>query len=185
MNKILWFIVAIMSFATVFLLITDGEISVPSINIGSENEEIVVTEEVEEDVIDIEEIATEEVVESEPIESVTAQIPEPTPVPVVKALPTHDEDGNIIVRYTTYGFDPQTIEVEPGDAVRFLNTNISSMWVKAQAHPTAEYFEYASLNQGRSSYMGESYVFTFTQVGSWGYINLNKDTHKGVIIVVE
>lgn len=98
---------------------------------------------------------------------------------------TYDENGNVIVRYTSNGFAPSVVEIEPGDAVVFVNDNILPMWVKAQAHPTAEYFEYASLNQGRSSYRGEEYIFTFTQKGSWGYMNLNKESHRGVVIVTD
>ena len=184
MNKILWLLVAGLSLTAAFLLITDSEIKIPFINSEASEEEI---SEANEENNDSDDNVSEKEDSIVKVPTTPANQPkvEPKPAPVVETPAVRDEDGNWIVRYTTYGFDPQTIEIKPGDGVRFLNNNISTMWVKAQAHPTAEYFEYASLNQGRSSYLGESYIFTFTQLGSWGYSNLNKNSHKGVVIVAE
>lgn len=185
MNKILWFIVFVLAGVSIYLYVTDGKISTPNTDTSA-------TEETSTDDTDTNkntDAKTSEAVNSNPVTTVTPSKPNPAPVPTPTPAPAprpaRDEDGNIIVRYTSYGFDPQSVEIAPGDAIRFLNTDISSMWVKAQEHPTEEYFEYAALDQGRSSYMGESYVFTFTKVGTWGYTNLNKDKHKGVVIVVE
>lgn len=98
-------------------------------------------------------------------------------------LATHDEDGNIIVRYTTYGFDPKRVNIYTGDGVHFINTNILPMWVKAVDDPRKDYAEYASMNQGRSASQGGSYIFTFTEKGSWNYYNVNNEEHGGSVRV--
>jgi plastocyanin len=184
MNKLLAFLVVVFAATTLYLVLTQEEksidVSLPEFSLGSDDADDAAVE--QEEVA--QEAETAAAAAPAPSAPVVSAPPAPTPTPK-PTLATHDADGNVIVRYTTYGFTPQTVEIKPGDAVRFINNNILPMWVKAQEHPTAEYFEWASLNQGRSSYQGESYIFTFTQPGSWGYTNLNKDEHKGAVIVLE
>jgi hypothetical protein len=59
------------------------------------------------------------------------------------------------------------------------------MWVKAIDDPRKrdDYAEYAPINQGRSSYQGDSYIFTFTHYGTWKYYNVNNEEHGGYVRV--
>jgi len=97
--------------------------------------------------------------------------------------PLRDEDGYYIVRYTSSGFEPFTVDIKLRDTVRFINESSRPMWVTAHDHPTAEDQYYPSFNQPHSVPKGGEYVFTFIDAGVWGYKNLLNEKHLGAVVV--
>ena len=94
-------------------------------------------------------------------------------------------DGStVIVTYTDSGFIPPVVEVRAGGNVTFINSSSKPMWVTSENHPTAKGQIYRGFDQGKSVAKGETYTFNFTQVGVWGYKNLNLDKHLGAISVI-
>jgi len=100
---------------------------------------------------------------------------------------THD------VGYTDTGFMPKELTVKVGDTVRWTNNNSTQMmWVGSAMHPDhivyggtplAQHCPDADNNdfdQCENGQKGESWSFTFTKEGAWGYHNhsFNKDFGK-------
>lgn len=112
------------------------------------------------------------------------------PVPVVTKLPQTDigevdlDSSMVIVTYTDSGFIPPVVEVVAGNSVTFINSSTKPMWVTSENHPTAKGQVYPGFAQGKSVSKGGTYTFNFTQVGVWGYKNLNLEQHLGAISVI-
>jgi plastocyanin len=105
------------------------------------------------------------------------------PAPVAKPLPvapTASED-RFIVHYTASGFNPKTIEIKRGEAIKFVNDTNQSIWVATNDHPT--HTLYPGFDQGKSAGKGGTFIFTFTEAGSWKYHNHNKPSDQGTIVV--
>lgn len=94
-----------------------------------------------------------------------------------------DGDNATIVEYTDKGFSPFITEVNAGDDVTFVNHSHGALWVTTQNHPTAGDQGYPEFDSGRSLSRGETFVFTFTKEGAWGFYNLNNEHHLGTIVV--
>lgn len=98
-------------------------------------------------------------------------------------LTSNDDDTAVVVEYTDAGFSPFITEVRVGDDVTFVNHSHGALWVTAKNHPTAKDQEYPEFDSGRSLSRGETFVFTFTKEGAWGFSNLNNQHHLGTIVV--
>ena len=107
--------------------------------------------------------------------------PTPTPTPPPAAF----EPGMVMVTYTDLGFIPPVVQVTAGGSINFINSSSKPLWVTSVSSPTAEFEVYRGLDQGKSISTGGSYVFSFTQIGVWGYTNLNQESHLGAVFVVE
>ncbi len=111
--------------------------------------------------------------------------PSSTPAPVVQKMPpVVVEPGVVVVTYTDSGFIPPVIEVRAGGSVTFVNASSKPLWVTSENHPTAKAQLYRGFDQGKSMSSGETYTFNFTQVGVWGYKNLNLEKHLGAVSVI-
>jgi|GEM_PF-3184169 len=111
--------------------------------------------------------------------------PKPKPAPVVKPAPVSLDPSVVIVTYTDSGFIPPVVEVTAGGSVTFINSSSKPLWVTSENHPTAKAQIYRGFDQGKSVPSGGTYIFNFTQVGVWGYKNLNLGDHLGAVSVVE
>ena len=87
------------------------------------------------------------------------------------------------VVYTDSGFSPFLVELTAGEEIEFVNKSSGGLWVTTKQHPTAGDQSYEAFDTGRTLKQGETFVFAFTQLGTWGYKNLNNDAHLGAVVV--
>ncbi len=98
--------------------------------------------------------------------------------------PTPDTTSNQTtgtVTYTDSGFTPSGLTVKVGTTVTFKNTSSSDMWVASNPHPT--HTDLPGLDAKKNIAPGDSYTFTFTKVGSWGYHNHLNPAQGGIVTV--
>lgn len=105
------------------------------------------------------------------------------PAPVSKPLPPAPQasEDRFIVRYNASGFSPKSIEIKRGEAIKFVNDTNQTMWVASNDHPT--HTLYPGFDQGKSVGKSGTFIFTFTEAGSWKYHNHNKPGDVGTIVV--
>jgi plastocyanin len=89
--------------------------------------------------------------------------------------------GGTVVRITDDGFEPSTLTVSSGDTVTFENESSDDSWPASDVHPTHQ--EYPGFDSKKPILSGESYSFTFTETGSWGYHNHLEPDVTGTIVV--
>jgi len=89
--------------------------------------------------------------------------------------------AEVTVHYTGTGFVPSNLSVKLGATVTFINDSDASMWVASNPHPV--HTNYPEFDAKRAYIKGESYSFTFTRPGSWGYHNHLRPSDGGTIIV--
>lgn len=98
---------------------------------------------------------------------------------------------DIIVAYNSEGFEPKSVTINKGQTVRFINESSRGMWVGSDNHPTHTNYPGKSAGDCLGSSFdtckgiapGESWSFTFDEVGSWGYHNHTQAGHRGAVIV--
>lgn len=99
------------------------------------------------------------------------------------------------IEITGTGFNPKTIEINKGDKVNFVNVGTSNVWPATTVHPSHKAYPGSNINKCNTDEenlifdackiisAGESYNFTFNEIGTWRYHN-HLDTGKtGTIIV--
>ncbi|MEK7570358.1 MAG: cupredoxin domain-containing protein [Patescibacteria group bacterium] len=84
------------------------------------------------------------------------------------------------VSVTAAGYSPATITVKAGTTVIWTNRSGDTVRVASDPHPT--HTDLPGLESSNLS-NGETYSFTFTQVGTWGYHNHFSPTTRGTVIV--
>lgn len=114
-----------------------------------------------------------------------------TPIPV-------EPDGGIgstpaaVVHYTSAGFSPASVSVKVGDTVRFVNDTSLDMWIGSNDHPEhsgysgTERKDHCPDTSGTAfdqCSVGDTFEFTFTKAGTWGYHNHKVEEDTGTIIV--
>jgi plastocyanin len=87
------------------------------------------------------------------------------------------------ISYTDSGFEPANQDVVAGQTVRFVNNSSVSMWVASDDHPT--HTDYPEFDSKQGVGPGETYDFTFEEVGKWGYHDHLNDEFKGSITVTK
>ncbi len=92
-----------------------------------------------------------------------------------------DQATENLVTYTDAGFAPQVLRIQQGKTVQFRNDSTGKLRVASDPHPF--HTALPGFDAGRDFAPGETYVYTFTQAGSWGYHNHLKSTDQGTIVV--
>ena len=89
-------------------------------------------------------------------------------------------EGNV-VEISEAGFFPQTIEINQGESVIFVNTENEKHWPATNVHPTHKGYpgsdiskcgseeENAIFDSCKGLQQEESYTFIFNEEGTWGY----------------
>ncbi len=85
------------------------------------------------------------------------------------------------VRYSSSGFAPATLTVSVGGTVSFMNGSNTNMWVASDPHPIHN--DYPDFDAGRGYAPGDTYEFTFTKTGTYGYHDHLNPTRGGTIVV--
>ncbi|MBS3060350.1 MAG: hypothetical protein J4432_02480 [DPANN group archaeon] len=94
------------------------------------------------------------------------------------------------------GFSPGVLTVKKGDTVTFTNTGSRGIWPASEVHPVHNAYPGSGIQKcfsgGDTSMIfdacgdispGESYSFTFNEVGTWQYHDHKQVGNKGTIIV--
>lgn len=89
--------------------------------------------------------------------------------------------GGNIVFITDDGFDPPSLTVSSGTTVTFENDSSDDSWPASDVHPTHQL--YPGFDAEKPLLPGETYEFTFTKTGSWGYHNHLEPDVTGTIVV--
>ena len=111
------------------------------------------------------------------------------------------EDGGevmeSVITYTDDGFSPAELTVEAGTEVTFVNSSSRNFWPASAMHPTHKVYPGSGIEKcgtdGAGAIFdacvgiapGASYVFTFNEVGEWGYHDHLRSSEFGRVIVTE
>lgn len=105
--------------------------------------------------------------------------PTPTVATSTEVSPTV-QAGNVVT-LTTSGFSPASITIKSGQSVTFVNNSSALARVASDPHPIHNGL--AGFDDLKGSNTGESYSFTFTKTGTFGYHNHLSPSTKGTVIV--
>ena len=91
--------------------------------------------------------------------------------------------GSTEIDITGTGFSPSTITVKSGTQVIFKNSDTNLHRPASNPHPT--HTDLPGFDALHDLASGETYSFTFSKVGTWGFHDhLNPLTYHGSIVVV-
>ncbi len=108
---------------------------------------------------------------------------------------TNEGGGVTEITYTDSGFSPQLVTIEQGDTVRFVNASSRAFWPASAMHPTHTVYPGSDIELCGQVAVGvifdscgdvdpgDSWEFTFTQQGEWGYHDHLSSTHFGRVVV--
>ena len=100
----------------------------------------------------------------------------------------------VTVRYTAEGFVPETVTIQAGQKVTFVNDSTGAMWVGADEHPTHTGYDgtdrathcsgsYTGPTPFDQCMAGPTYTFVFTEAGSYDYHNHSGAQFGGTVVV--
>lgn len=92
-----------------------------------------------------------------------------------------DQTPEVIVKVTDTGYVPNSITVKVGQTVIWQNETNSAVWIASNPHPA--HSDYPEFDEKGSMSKGESFSFTFTKAGTWGYHDHFKPSAKGFVTV--
>ncbi|MBI4044250.1 MAG: hypothetical protein HY392_00910 [Candidatus Diapherotrites archaeon] len=107
------------------------------------------------------------------------------------------EVGNFAVEITEAGYVPQELTIKKGSTVTWTNKTSTQNWPATAQHPTHEKYPGSSITKCGTAEaedifdackglaQGESFSFTFNEVGEWAYHEHLSVKMFGKIIVVE
>ncbi len=99
------------------------------------------------------------------------------------------------IKVTSSGFSPKDLEINKGDIVLFLNEGSSKSWPASDVHPTHTVYPNSGISKCgtveeenifdacKGLANGESYSFTFNEIGTWTYHDHLKPYVGGTIVV--
>lgn len=89
--------------------------------------------------------------------------------------------GEAAIAISDIGFSPATLTVPANTTVTFTNNGQGAHWPASGPHPTHTNLPGFDAQQGLAT--GETYSFTFTQKGTWGYHDHLNTSLRGSIVV--
>ncbi|MBA2524871.1 MAG: cupredoxin domain-containing protein [Pyrinomonadaceae bacterium] len=100
---------------------------------------------------------------------------------VDEALAHEGDEGGLVVHVTEEGFEPQSVEIGPGETVVFENEDDEGHWPASDSHPTHE--EYSAFDPKRPIQPNTQWSFTFEEPGEWEYHDHMNPYLMGKILV--
>lgn len=118
-----------------------------------------------------------------------------------KTLPEGMDDGTVtgeqtfdaLVSFTGSAFNPQVTTIKKGQTVRFINNGTTDVWPASAVHPTHSAYPEktasdclgSAFDACRGLKPGESWDFTFNDVGTWGFHDHLHSRITGQIVVTQ
>ena len=93
---------------------------------------------------------------------------------VIHATVKLSKDGN---------YYPETVTIKAGEAVKWVNSSESLMWPASNPHPS--HTGLSGFDPKKILHPGESWQFTFTRPGTFGYHDHLQPARRGKVIVEE
>lgn len=85
------------------------------------------------------------------------------------------------IAMTANGFNPAIITVKSGTKVVFKNTDSEGHWPASNPHPS--HTDLPGFDSGQPIDNGNTYSFTFSKLGTWGFHDhLHPNLHGSVIV---
>ncbi len=125
---------------------------------------------------------------TEPTGTTQALVREPSN-PQQPAVSASLSIGEAVITATDAGFSPSTLTVKRGTTVTFKNNSSMNVWPAANPHPIHTSYPEgggcvgSAFDACRGLAPGESWSFTFNDVGTWGYHDHLHSRDKGTVIV--
>ncbi|MBL7045939.1 MAG: cupredoxin domain-containing protein [Parcubacteria group bacterium] len=94
---------------------------------------------------------------------------------------TFVKEADVVVTMDEEGFNPSGIDIEVGQTVKWQNDGDTRYWPASNLHPTHEI--YSEFDPHKPIGKGESWSFTFKEVGEWEYHNHLNPSTEGVVRV--
>lgn len=122
--------------------------------------------------------------------AMVSQSVSPSASPSSSAISNH-----VTVTYTDSGYSPKSVIIPVGGTVTFVNNSSRQMWTASDPHPLHNGYSGTSESQHcpdtanvafdecKSATAGQSWSFTFTKAGTWGYHNHRREEDGGTVIV--
>ena len=101
----------------------------------------------------------------------------------------NDKAGDYVVEIASSGFSPDTLTINLGETVAFINKDSKASWPASALHPTHNVYPEKGGCIGslfdvcRGLEQGQSWSFTFNEKGTWGYHDHLNPSLRGKIIV--
>jgi plastocyanin len=101
----------------------------------------------------------------------------------------------VVIRYTDEGYTPESLAIKKGTEVTFLNESSRNTWPASVIHPTHRVYpetdidkcgkvpESSIFDACRGLKPGESWLFEFDRIGTWGYHDHLNPRHFGLVTV--
>lgn len=129
---------------------------------------------------------------SEVSDNTTQQVPAEFGDTDVEETVVVESEDYIVITHTDSGFTPREVTIQSGQTVIFLNESDNASWPASAQHPTHRVYPEQTDNdcfgstfdacQGLEA--GESWQFTFNEVGEWFYHNHLRASEFGKITVL-
>ena len=122
--------------------------------------------------------------------------PTATPTEVeTSEVTTEVKTSEVIIKITDNGFEPKEIEITKGTKVIWINESNRPSWPASDIHPTHRLYPGSGIEKCgtpeqdkifdacKGLAQGESWSFTFNEIGEWGYHDHLNPIWTGKIIV--
>jgi len=109
--------------------------------------------------------------------------------------PTNPPTREYTISFTSSGFDPVSLNINKGDSIVFVNRENRRIWPATVIHPSHRTYPGSSISKCntleednifdacRGLQIGETYTFTFNELGTWDYHDHLSPSKKGTIVV--
>ena len=87
----------------------------------------------------------------------------------------------VVISIDESGFTPSNVTISAGTTVTFVNNGQAAHWPASDVHPTHEILP--EFDSGRGLATGETYSYTFTEVGVWNMHDHLVPRNVGTIVV--
>lgn len=90
-------------------------------------------------------------------------------------------DQEVVISIDETGFTPATVTIATGTTVTFVNNGQGRHWPASDVHPTHEILPEFDAKRGLAT--GETYSYTFTELGTWRMHDHLQASSTGTIVV--
>lgn len=117
--------------------------------------------------------------EAAPAATDTSTTQQTTATPTDEA--TNPAQSGTQVLITANGFEPKSVTIKVGETVTWTNQTSAEVRVASDPHPL--HTGLPGLDDLSGATQGDTYSFTFTKAGTFGYHDHNNTSVKGTVVV--